>query len=65
MTLHLGARQPAATYLAHLEPRAHVERRGRLFKEGKGHAASTSAPSSMSPLMPEKHSRYPIRIEMI
>ena len=30
----------------------------------KGTPASTSAPSSMSPLMPEKHSKYPIRMEM-
>ena len=58
------SRQPAAAHLAHLQPRAHIQGRRRLCKHENGTPASTNAPSSMSPLMPEKHSRYPIRIAL-
>jgi len=36
--IDLGSGQPPSTHLAHLEARTYVERRGRLFKQGKRHA---------------------------
>ena len=61
--IHFGRRQAATAHFAHLQPRTHISAAVVSSGAEKGTPASTSAPSSMSPLMPEKHSRYPIRIE--
>jgi len=60
----LGGSKPAAADLAHLQARTDIERGCCFLKTSKRNARINEAPSSMSPLMPEKHSRYPIRIAL-
>ena len=60
--IDFGPGDAAPTYLARLKTRADIQRGGVSPRVSKGTPASTSAPSSMSPLMPEKQSRYPMRI---
>ena len=62
--INFTGRNAGAIDARELQPRADVQLGDCLLNNSNGTPASTRAPRNMSPLMPEKQSRYAIRIEI-